>query len=429
MKYFGKVIAVLLLIAAVIAFAASYNYRQDKIADSIELTTADMTAHSSTERDERFLAAESEGGEYQLYLDGSTVILKHGDVEKTFDNWASLVRQEVPELYCRDYDGDGEDELLIKLINGYVSDNGAQRQVYNLYLLKPTETDGVQDFKMITATKDTWKAPFESAIKTEMTQLKSCDKIIQFVMGNAGTEFIYDEKTGVSQNEYVGYACALRDANGGYRELKSWNKGSGFYSVDENGDIFLDIQLLAYYKDVDDPQYIGNIHTQIVLKKNRFDLAANSITFVANDDYKVTSPKDAAAEDWKSTIYNSAEPTVRDGDDMIIDWIETDFDLTYAFTEKTVSFADINSQIKCVDKVVIKPDSIAMTAKEGYTFEDRIIRKFEFSVIISPDTEDGYNIEYYGEIKTVKDRSVLVIHFDRAYSREELNGMQIKYGV
>ena len=43
MKYFVRIIVVLLIVLGIV-FAYSYSYRQQKIADDIVLTTADMSA-------------------------------------------------------------------------------------------------------------------------------------------------------------------------------------------------------------------------------------------------------------------------------------------------------------------------------------------------------------------------------------------------
>lgn len=428
MKYFIRVIIVL-LIASGIIFAYSYHYRQEKIADSIELTTADISPKQSTTKAQRQLITESKEGNYQLYLDGDNVILSHDGIEKSFSNWASEVKQETPQLFYKDYDDDGDSELLIKLVSGVTNDNGTDKYVYNLYLAEPVEKNGKSDFNIISATADTWKVPFEEAIKAEMSQLKSCDKIIQFVMDNADVSLTYDSKTGLANNKYSGFAAALKNNNGSYEKLVRWNKGGGFYNVDDKGNITLDIRILAYYDGVKNPQYIGNIHTQIGVVNGKFDIIPSTISFVANDEYKVASPLNASSEKWTSTINNSFTPTVREGDDMVIDWIEASFDLSQSFDEKTLSFSGMSSQIKCVDKVVITPSKITMTAKEGYTFSSSVIRNFGFFVKISPNTNFEYNIEYNGEIKNVDGRSVLVIHFDRAYDREVLNGMLINFGV
>lgn len=428
MKYVIRV-AVVLLIACGIIFAYSYNYRQEKITDSFELTTADISGSKTTTKAERKLVAEQEEGGYQLYLDGDAVILVHEGIEKTLNNWAAAVKQETPKMYYKDYDGDGEGELLIQLVNSVTNDNGANRYVYNLYLFEPVEKNGKSDFNIISANSDTWKVPFEESIRAEMSQLKSCEKIIQFVMDDAGKPLTYDKETGLTNNKYVGFACALRNREGGYEKLLRWNKGDGFYSVDENGDITLDIRVIAYYEDVKNPQYIGNIHTDIGIIGGAFDIVPSTINFVASEDYRVTSPLEASDESWSSTIRNSYSPTAREDDDRVIDWIEASFDLSADFTQKTISYYGTSSQIKCIDTVVITPSSLTLTAKEGYTFSSSILNTFSYYVKIHPDTDSEYNIEYNGEIKTVGDRQVLVVNFDRAYSREDLNNMEFNFGI
>lgn len=429
MKYFVRIIVVLLIVSGIV-FAYSYSYRQQKIADDIVLTTADMSAKKEkTTVAERKLIAQNKEGNYQLYIDGADVVLLHDGIEKVFDGWASDAKQETPKLFYKDYDGDGEGELLIQKINGVVNTNGKNVSVYNLYLVKPVEKNGKIDFSVISATKDTWKVPFEEAIKTEMTQLKSCSKYIQFVMDDADVSFVYDKETGITHNKYFGFARALRKSDGTYEVLERWNKGNGLYTVDSDGNITLDIQLFAYYKGVDDPQYVGDIHSEIAIMNGKFNIVPNTIEFVVNEEYKILSPILASSESWKSTIINSAQPPVRQGDDMVIDWLEASFDLSTDFEERTLSFANYSSQIKCVDKVVITPGTIALTAKEGYSFSELMLKNGEYRVIMNPGTDNEYNIEYTGEIKTVKGRSVLKIVFDRTYNRFDLNGMVVKFGA
>ncbi|MGN1420110.1 MAG: hypothetical protein ACI4XC_01170 [Eubacterium sp.] len=429
MKYFIRVIVVL-LIASGIVFGYSYHYRQQKIADNIVLTTADMNAKKEkTTTAERKLIAQNKEGNYQLYTDGADVVLVHDGVEKVFQNWAADAKQETPQLFYKDYDGDGENELLIKIINGVVNTNGKNISVYNLYLVKPVEKNGKSDFSIISATKDTWKVPFEEAIKTEMTQLKSCDKFIQFVMDDSDVSFVYDKETGITRNKYYGFARALRKSDGTYEKLERWNKGNGLYKVDSKGNITLDIQLFAYYKGVESPQYVGDIHSKIAIMNGKFNIVPNTIEFVVNNEYKIMPPTRASGEKWKMTIINSAQPTIRTDDDMVIDWVEASFDLNSDLDEETISFANYSSQIKCIDKIEITPSSITMTAKEGYTFSELMLKNAQYCVKIHPGTDYEYNIEYTGEIKTVKERSVLKIDFERAFDKGELMGMTVKFGA
>ncbi len=429
MKYFIRVIVVL-LIASGIVFAYSYYYRQQKIADDIVLTTVDVNAtKEKTTLDERKLIAQNKEGNYQLYIDGADIVLVHEEIEKTFSNLASEARQETPQLYYKDYDGDGENELLIKIINGVANNNGKDVYVYNLYLVEPVEKNGKRDFNIISANKDTWKVPFEEAIKIEMGQLKYCDKYIQLVMDDADVSFIYDKETGITHNQYYGFARALRKNDGTYEKFERWNKGNGFYKVNSKGNITLDIQLLVYYEGIDEPQYIGYIRSNVGIIKGKFNIVPDTIKFVVNKEYKILSPIQASNEQWTSTIYNSAQPTVRDNDDMVIDWVEASFDLSEYFGEQTLSFSGYSSQIKCVDKVEITPSSITLTAKEGYTFSETMLKKAEYYVKIHPKTNSEYNIEYKGEIKTVEGRSVLEIVFERTFGRNELNGFIVKFGA
>lgn len=429
MKYFVRVIIVLLIVSGVV-FAYSYYYKERKISNDIVLTTVDVTKKKETTTSaERILIAKNEEGKCRLYTEGADVVLVYNGVEKVFQNWAADARQETPQLFYKDYDGDGEKELLIKIINGIVKSNGKDVSVYNLHLVKPVEKDGKVDFKIISATKDTWKVPFEEAIKTEMTQLKSCKKYIQFVMDDSDVSFIYDKETGITHNTHNGFARALKKSDGTYETLERWNKGIGLYQVDKGGNITLDIQLFAYYKGVDKPQYVGDIHSKIGITKGRFRIVPNSIEFVVNEEYDILSPIHASSETWTSVIHNSAEPANHGGDDKVIDWLEASIDLSLDYEEKTLSFADYTSQIKCVDKIKVTPGSIELTAKEGYTFSELVLKNGQYCVIMHPGTDHAYYIEYTAEIKNVNGRSVLFIPFEKKFNRVELDGIVVKFGA
>lgn len=52
-----------------------------------------------------------------------------------------------------------------------------------------------------------------------------------------------------------------------------------------------------------------------------------------------------------------------------IDWLDASFEISSNVNTQTVSFANLDSQIKCVDKVKITQSSVVLTAKEGYIFQ------------------------------------------------------------
>lgn len=427
MKYFVKVIIVL-LIATIAVFAYSYNYRQEKISQDIVLTTQNMnTKRTTLEQTDELIVENKESG-YRLLKRGQSVVLSYEGIEKEFPNWYWSVNQEKPMLYYKDYDGDGESELLIKLVNSLSNYKEAGKYIYSLFLVKAVEAeDGKTEFSIISADKNTWKAPFEKAIKCEMTTIKRTNKFLQFVMDDADEPLYYDEQTGLSKNKYVSYARALKKGNE-YLRFSKWSKGYGIYNVDDNGNITLDIQVLVYYDGIEEPQYAGNIHSDVGIKKGKFTMMPNTIRFNPTSDYFAYDPNLTAESSWSSVINNSADAPVIRNDNNTIDWIETIFELQTDFTETSVSFAGRSSQIKCVESVKITESELSFTAAEGYAFSQKAVDEGKYSATVNPGTVMPVDISERCEIKNINGKSVLTMKFDKTYDREALKGILIKFG-
>lgn len=401
------------------------------MSDQIVLTTRNIEASSTTKPD-RVLVAENKEGNYQLYKEKNNVILVHEDIEKSFENWYWSVGEKTPEMYYADFDDDGEKELLIVMVisrAGYTNANN--EGYYNaMVMVEPiVDEKGNKDFSVITAGAETWKRPFTEAIKCELSQLKSNDKFLQFVMDDCDETFAYDDKTGISTNKYVYYAKAIRLADGSYAKFSRWVRGSNKYYVGENNELLLDLQLLAYYEGVKAAQYIGDIHMNIAFKDGKFIIVPNTISFVPNPEFLVSDPRKKADGKWKSIINNSAGASAVTEENNEIKWIETEFNLNSFDNEVTVSFAGRDSQIKCVDKVEITQNAIVMTAKGGYVFSDRPVGKAEYSVIINDAAGNPIDIVYNCEVINTENVSKLKFKFDKTYNKEELNKIVIKFGA
>ncbi len=422
---------VAILIAVVGIFAFSIQYRNKKETEDIRsVSTGQHTARTekttvAIEDNAGNLIAENKEGDYQLYSDGDKVVLVHGDYRHEFTSWNWSVMQETPKMFYKDYDGDGAKELLIRIVNGVTENNKVY--TYALYLFKPAVTDnGAKDFKIITASTDTWKTPFEQAIKCEIIQL-NCKKYIQFTMDDIYEKIVYDEKTGITQSEYAGYAKAMTSIKKEYYTLDRWSKGAGIYRVDDDGNISLDIQVLVNYKEVKDTQYIGDIHCNLEMKNGVFDIVPNTIVFLAAEQYAILDPRDTAREAWSVSITNSSKNTNFQSSE--IDWIETEFDLSGNHTEISESFEKRKSKIKYVDKVEFTEGTLTLTAKDGFEFQQRMADKGSYSLIIKDDKNKEIDICYTCEIKKVSGKSILVYTFDKTYDKEDLNNAVIKFGV
>lgn len=422
---------VALLIAVAGIFAFSIQYRNRKEAENIKSVSTtqhtEKTAQTTVpvQEDESNLIVEDKESGCRLYSDGDKVVVVYGEYTHTFETWAWSIGKEVPGIFYDDYDSDGEKEILIRLVNG-VTDDG-DLYTYTLYFLKPFVTkNGDKDFKIKIASTNTWKNPFDQAIKCEIIQLK-CKKFLQFTMDDINESIVYDSETGITQSEYAGYAKAAANSKKEYYTLDRWNKGAGIYDVDEDGKITLDIQVLVNYKEVKEAQYIGNIHCNLEVINGVFDIVPNTIVFVASEQFKISDPRDTAEDDWKFTLINSSKGT--DFDSTEIDWIETEFDLSNTKSEKTESFEKRKSKIKCVDKVEFTQESLTLTAKEGFHFSQRMADKGAFSLTINSGENEESDICYTCEVKTVNNRSILVYTFDKTYDKEDFNNIKLKFGV
>lgn len=434
-----KTIAIIVLLAAVIGtFIYSYQYRSEKITKqtSVIAATSAQTTESGTENEKeeaqgRHLVAEDKKNDYQIYFDGTNTEIVHGEYKRTITSWAYSMKCEDPTIHCKDYDGDGETELMVRIVNGRLEeqyDKNSSPYTYALYMFEPvTTSDGEKTLSSIVASDDTWKEPFAEAINCEMTQLKNCNKFLQFTMDDADEEIEYNEKTGITSNEHVGYGLALSGNNKNYYTLERWNRGVGIYNLDKNGNISLDIQVLVNYQEITDIQYIGDIHCQMKVVDNTFTIAPNTIVFNAIEQYKVTDPRDLAKSKWTCVMENESAGTNFKSTE--IDWIDAEFSLKNTNEQNAQYFETMPSKIKCVDSVKFTQGAVVLTAKDGYTFSQTIADSGKFSVLINSGGDDEYDISYTCSVSNKNNSSTLTIKFDKTYDKEDFDNITIKFGV
>lgn len=431
------IIAIAVLIVMIGAFVFSYQYRNQKISQQTSnISTTQPMQHedealsvATTDTEKTGLIAEDKENDYQIYFDGKVTTIVHGEYKKEFLSWEFAVKSETPTIFCKDYNGDGEKELAIRVINGVnESEGGVREYTYAIYLLKPvTMSSGEKTFDVAIASKDTWKAPFDAAIKCELTQPKSCKKFLQFTMDDINESITYDEQTGLTNNKHVNYALALSDNKKQYYTFDRWSRGLGIYNIDEDGNISVDIQVLVYYAENKSEHYIGDIHCGIDIIDRKFSVVPNTIVFNPLNEFQVTDPRDVAGSDWKCVIHNESANT--NFKNTEIDWIEADFSLSKTNAENKQYFESLPSKIKCVDSVEFTQDSLTLTAKDGYTFSQRMADKGAYSVILNSDESDEVDISYTCSIKTDANSSALTIHFDKSYDKEDFDKVLIKFGV
>ncbi len=428
------ILIAVVLIASVAALFISKSYSQKQQQEKIDSATEYSTTQIETtvSDGERTLLGEIKEGDYQLYYYPETekVELVHGDLVKEF-NWGWSVKIHIPEMAYYDVDDDGEKELLMRVAAANKTDdaiNATRHAVFNLFVVEEVETDGKKDLAFFMAGSSTWQEPFKEKIKVEITQLKSSKKFIQVAMNNADVGISYDDK-GMTNNEYTYYAGAYRDNKNNFYTLDTWNFNDGIYTFDEErGKMVLDISVIVQYKEEEFREYIGNINCDITFSNGKFHLTPNTITFIPLDTKIVIDPREGASENWSITLANTSPVPKSDSSD--INWIENQFKVSLYNGTTSIAFADLNSKIKCVDTVQISESGVVMTAKDGYTFSQRVIDSGTFTITIEGDDGSSRQIDNTCEISTDKNgKSVLTMTFDTTYDKETLQTLRIKFGV
>jgi len=432
MKKFFPIIVALFL--AVVVFIVSVQYKNNKVNDDLSAVPSQVThttkqESTTAELNKNTLLVETSDKEYQIYFDGKTQTVVHGEHKYLIENIGWYVNIETPTAYSIDIDGDGQKELLLREMYSSVEiyeDNW--EYLYAVMLLKPvTRADGKKEFDVVMANEDTWTRVFNTAINCEMTQLKNCKKFLQLSMDDADENIPYDEKTGLSLGKYVGYAKALTNANNDYYTLKRWDKGAGIYKIDKKGNITLDIQVLVTFEETTAVQNIGDIHCSIGLIDGELAIVPKTISFKPSEYFKVNDPRKPATAKWSCTINNTSSET--GFKDTEIDWIENEFSLTDISGKVNRQFGSMSSKIKCADSIKFTQNGITITAKEGFKFSAHMVENGKFSVIQNPGEKSEVDIAYESVIKEINGRSTLVIVFDKTYDKKDLGNIKINFGV
>ncbi len=425
MKYFLRILIVLVLSVGVV-FGTYYYTNSDKFSkneESVSLTT--VTKAPATEKNSnRTLLASLEKEKFYLYQRKNTVILEHNGKETEFDNWSRMIAAQPPAMYYSDFDSDGEKELIIKAVSELSSTS--DKYVYELYVLNPDKKGG---YNVTLASSDTWSEMFSEMITQEVSQLKSCKKIVQFSMITGDSSIIYNKKTGIAENGYSGYAKALQDVNGEYLTIDNWTKGIGLYDIDKNNNITVDIEIKATYKNTSTVQDIGNIHFELDFNDNNtFSITEKSMIFKANDKYKVSSPKKTSKTAWKYIENNNSNSSVMPKD-TVIDWIKYSLNYDSAVKEKTVNYSSQETEMRNVSRTVITNSYLELTSKENFSFGNASATQGEYSVIINEGTNKEYDIAYKASVTKSGNREILKITFDKSYPQNEIKTININYGT
>ncbi len=293
--------AIPLLIALVILgtiFGASAAYRNHQQAESLRTTAAPRTETTeSKELTENDVIVQTDDGKYKLYYKNNTATLTYGDAKLEFYTWGRSIELETPTFHYMDFNDDGENELIIRIIDSYNDVKSTSSKSYSLFFIHPVEKNGKIELSSFSAQPSMWKRTFQAYVKEEISQLKNTKKYIQFVMTNNGNTISYDEKTGIAKNKYVGYAKTDSDDKGQYYTVLSYYKGVGVYSVLDNGKITLDIQLFVTYEEIKDARQIGNIHCEVACDSSHFYVKSDTISFIPLEEYEIDDPRDTVQND------------------------------------------------------------------------------------------------------------------------------------
>ena len=80
--------------------------------------------------------------------------------------------------------------------------------------------------------------------------------------------------------------------------------------------------------------------------------------FIPKDKYTMPDIRNNTAEKFTYVLNNNSSQTVNTNENYI-DWLDASFEISSNVNTQTVSFANLDSQIKCVDKVKITQSSVA----------------------------------------------------------------------
>lgn len=424
MKYFLRVLLVLVLAVAVVfgVYYANSRGNTTRQNSDVALTTVTKAPVTELKEDKVLLAKYDEG--FALYKQGDKIILKDSEGEYSFDNWSPLITRERPTLYYSDFDKDKEKELIFEIASKEL-DGG--KFEHNLYYLDKTQGKYDNEKNKYTVTlisNKTWNFILNELLTEEMTQLK-CDKIVQFAMASNLDTIRYDKKTGLNKNSYGGYFKALQNKETGeYYKVKSWHIKNGEAYVDRKNKICVKVYITVTYHGTDQVQEPGYIYTQLTPKNDGFVVTPRTMVFNSTDDSKVSPQHNISLADWAATLENTNESLYTAGDN-VIDWVRFSMPHIETVSYEKYDFSTNDTEAKNLVAIEATNSGIKLIAKNGYVFDEKMVQRRDFKVIINKDWADEFGeneISYTGKIYTDQNnRQVLEIQFDKSYPRGEVH--------
>ena len=421
MKYFFRVLLVLIIAVAVVF--GVYYYTQDGEVPFLEKDKfqTTVTKQPATEKyASRTLLASLDKYDFRLYKSESAVILEHKDKEFTFENWSSVIDEETPKMYYADFDGDKDKELIIRAVAG--QDDETKEFVYELYVLNPKAGKN-EDYDVLLVSQDSWRGILDEQVTEELSQLKSCKKVLQFAMDAKEKGISYNQDTGVAEGAaYTGYAKAMQEG-GQYLTLSGWTKSKGNFEIDEDNHISVEVDCIANYDESHIVQTLGKIYFKFsVTTENKLAVLPKSMYFKPDDKYKVSNPTDVAKANWSTVRNNSFTPT----EAKTISWTKYSMKIDPTVMTDTVDLAGQDTDIKYVKSIQITQSDVVLTAPDNCTFSEDGVKKGDFSVIINKGKKDEMEISYTAKIS--KDKKIVRLTFDKTYDQSKIKTVEINYG-
>ncbi len=429
MKYFLRVLLVLVLAVAIVFGMYYANSKGNTTKQSADITLTTVTKAPVTEKKEdKILLAEYDNG-FSLYKQGDTVILKDKEGEYPFEGWSKLITMERPTLYYADFDKDKEKELIFEIASKQREDGTFEHNLY--YLDKTKGKYGDDKYALSLISSDTWSFVLKQLVIEEMTQLQ-CDKIIQFCMASSLETIKYDPKTGINKTGYGGYFKALQnEKTGAYYHVKGWTIHKAETYVNNKNKICVRVYINVTYSDTDQIQQPGYIYFQLVPDDDeyiQFRVAYKSMVFKSMDDSKVSLQHNRALNDWAVQFENTRTGAYTSGD-KVIDWLHLGINDMLAVSYSKQDFSAGNTELRNCAFVEITNKHVKIIAKNGYVFDEDMIKRRDFSILINEGMQGDYGeneISYDGKITTdVNGRQVLEIKLDKSYPRGEIHSMKI----
>lgn len=417
----------LVLVLTVAAVFGSYLLA-DKAARTDSTAKTTVTKVAETEKPgERVLIAEDKDKDYHFYKQDEKVVMTHSDKEYTFENWGDDITLEPAKLVVKDVDGDGEDEAVIQ-VAAFEYDNEIYHSVYvlNHYI----NGMGESAYKVNAITPTSAVNLFDSKVKFELSQDKSCPKNGIFAACHIYDTIEYDRESGLPKKYYYMFKT-LPDSDNGYQKVTGWTKGRADCTLNDSNEnnIFAVVtfpMIVLYENSV--TQNAGYFRMGVYVNDSgQTDILGGSASFRAYKEYGLYK-YDYDCEEWTATLNNSNKTVPRD---KTIDYIQ--FTASYNNNVSTDNFGTNDSDLNSVSSITVTDKYIELTAKNGCSFDKSLVDSQQYSLPLSIDTDNennNYDISYTASVsKNKQGNEVLHINFDKQYSQDKMGKLTVNFGV